>query len=234
MKFFRRPKPVKAISFDLDDTLYDNVPVMLNAEQQVQAFIQQRYPSLRDWRIEDWRALRLEVMQRYPELATNMTELRLKTLAIGLEKSGEQQIETHAQRIMEEFLRHRNAVTISAETHQLLTRLKQRYPLFALSNGNVNVDEIGLADYFSAVIQPSVSIRGKPHEDMFKLAQSYLPDIPASAWLHVGDHPVSDVVGAQRAGWQTAWFNDGLGRPEHLRVLPTIELSRVTDLLDIL
>ena len=32
MQFFRRWQPPKIISFDLDDTLYDNVPVMQTAE----------------------------------------------------------------------------------------------------------------------------------------------------------------------------------------------------------
>ena len=45
MQFFRRWQPPKIISFDLDDTLYDNVPVMQTAEHSVQQYIVDKFPE---------------------------------------------------------------------------------------------------------------------------------------------------------------------------------------------
>ena len=47
MHFYRRLKPIKAITFDLDDTLYDNYPVILKTTEESHRFLQAYHPSLR-------------------------------------------------------------------------------------------------------------------------------------------------------------------------------------------
>ena len=41
MHFYRTLMPIAAMTFDLDDTLYDNVPVMDKTEEETLAFIRQ-------------------------------------------------------------------------------------------------------------------------------------------------------------------------------------------------
>ena len=43
MEFFRRLSGIRAISFDLDDTLYDNRPVIEHAEQWMVAHMRDAY-----------------------------------------------------------------------------------------------------------------------------------------------------------------------------------------------
>lgn len=236
MQFFRRLHPVRAVSFDLDDTLYDNVPVMLRAEQAVRDFMAKEFPQTAVWQAQDWLRHRQQIMQANSDLASNMTQLRLTALTEALRhfQVPEHELPAAAQAGFEHFMQHRNAVDIAAQTHQCLSQLAERLPLFALSNGNVDVHEIGLGSYFTAIFQPSEQLRGKPFGDMFAAAQAVLPDLAAQHWLHVGDSASADVLGAHRAGWQSAWFTRGLGRTEHLQVLPTMAYSQLPELTQLL
>ncbi|MDX1705886.1 HAD-IA family hydrolase [Pseudidiomarina sp.] len=234
MQFFRRLQPVQVLSFDLDDTLYPNAPVMRAAEQAVHSYLCERHPQVAHWTAEDWARRRLHMMGRDQDLASDMTALRLATLSEGFREAGIGNVEAAAEAAMQEFLKHRNAVEMEASTRHNLERLAAHYPLFALSNGNVSVDAIGLSDYFTGIFQPRKGRRGKPHPDMFDEARQLLPDIPPSGWLHIGDSPTADVLGACRAGWQTAWFTGGLGVSGQLHVLPSLafdDFSRLTDFL---
>lgn len=236
MQFFRRWRPVQALSFDLDDTLYDNVPVMIRAERAGFEFLRSHYPQTAAWSIADWAHRRSHLMLTNARLASDMTALRLATIEQGLLAAGVSAAEAAAgaEQGLAVFLRERNQVTIDPQVHQLLAELGQRYPLLALSNGNVNVQTIGLAQYFSLILQPSAQRRGKPHGDMFVAAQQHLPRLKAHEFLHIGDSPTADILGAQRAGWQSAWFAGGLGHPEQFKVLPTLRFDRLHELAELL
>lgn len=49
MRFYRPLGRIAALTFDLDDTLYDNRPVILRTEQEALAFMQNYHPSLRSF-----------------------------------------------------------------------------------------------------------------------------------------------------------------------------------------
>lgn len=230
MQFHRRWHLPKVISFDLDDTLYDNVPVMQRTEEVAHSYIAEQYPQTAEWDMHHWRRFREEVSRTDETLASDMTKLRLKTLELGLEKFGVDDSARAANTIMDVFLSERSNFEVPQDSIKLLEALSQRYKLIALSNGNVNADKIGLAKYFELVIQPGDGIRGKPLPDMFAAAERKLPELQPHEFLHVGDHPYSDILGAQRHGWQSAWLTSGLGTTAHLSVLPTVTLHNLNQL----
>lgn len=53
MRFYRPLGRIAALTFDLDDTLYDNRPVILRTEQEALAFMQNYHPSLRSFQNVD-------------------------------------------------------------------------------------------------------------------------------------------------------------------------------------
>ncbi|MDN7124718.1 HAD-IA family hydrolase [Pseudidiomarina terrestris] len=236
MQFFRRLQPVQALSFDLDDTLYDNVPVMQKAEAESYRALCQRYPEAARWSVQQWAQRRWQLMQNEPDLASDMTALRLATLSRGLQELGvaEAAARQGADDIFATFLHFRNQVQIAPDTHQLLQALAERYPLVALSNGNVDTAAIGLRDYFSAVVQPGSGLRGKPHSDMFAKIGPLFPQIAPQGWLHVGDSPYADILGAQRMGWQTAWYRSGIYVADQLHVLPVFAFDELRQLQQLL
>lgn len=224
MQFYRRPKPISALSFDLDDTLYDNVPVIRAAEAAGYRALCELFPQAKQWSQQQWAARRWQLMKTEPDLASDMTLLRLATLQRGLMALGveESLAKVGAEQGLQAFLSARNQVEVPAQTHSMLAALGQHYPLIAISNGNVDTQAIGLRDYFTHVIQPGNGRRGKPYPDMFLHAQEQYPKIAPHSWLHIGDSPLADVLGANRVGWQAAWFTGGLYDEHGLVVLPTL------------
>lgn len=234
IQFHRRLRPVQVISFDLDDTLYDNGPVMQRAEQALVDYLHQQYPQTQSLAVKDWRALRDRVAASDPDLATNMTALRLTTLEQGLVASGVAIASSRqaSEDAMAEFLSYRNRVDVAAEVHQLLAALSQRFALIAVSNGNADIAEMGLGSYFSHAWQPTAALRGKPTTDMFEAARRALGFAPGEL-LHIGDHPVSDVQGAARFGAQSVWLNES-GRPHpQLTWLPSVTITHLPALHEI-
>lgn len=229
VRFHRRLLPVSVISFDLDDTLYDNGPVMQAAEQQVQDFICQYYPQTKDWDIKHWQQRRLKLMREHESLRSDMTRLRLATLEQGFTEAQVLEPKRAAETVMQQFLFHRSNFSVAASTHELLRSLARQFRLVAVSNGNVDCDRIGLSQHFQLIVQPGDGLRGKPFSDMFERVKAEL-DVKSEQILHIGDHPISDVVGAQRSGCQSAWFTGGLGKHEQLSTLPTFQFDQLNDL----
>lgn len=230
LKFHRRVNAVSVISFDLDDTLYDNVPVMQRSEANVQQFIVKNYPQTAHWHANDWRQRRLTLMQQHTQLASDMTALRLATLVQGFTEAGVNNPQHAAHRVMQEFHHHRSNFKPPLQTHRVLKQLKQSFNLCAISNGNVNCERIGLASYFDVILQPTAKLRGKPYPDMFTTALAHYAIHPQQM-LHIGDHPYSDVFGAHRAGCHSGWFSAGLGSPNELTLVPSLSFDKLEDLL---
>lgn len=84
MRCYLRPQNIRAISFDLDDTLYDNEPHILNAEAELMQFLHQAYPLTQAWQPQQWRLLKLQLLQQNPALAHDTSAARIATLHKGL------------------------------------------------------------------------------------------------------------------------------------------------------
>jgi putative hydrolase of the HAD superfamily len=49
------------------------------------------------------------------------------------------------------FMAERSKIEVSEATHALLARLAARYPLAVITNGNLDLEQAGLAGYFTLV-----------------------------------------------------------------------------------
>ena len=235
IQFHRRLRPVKVISFDLDDTLYDNRPVMQCAEQALVEHLHEHFPQTRHWQLDDWRAMRDALALKDSMLAGNMTALRITTLHQGLRQAGvpDRMARQASEAAMAHFLTFRNRIEVAPEVHRLLDALAGRFPLVAISNGNADISQFGLQPYFAGAWQPSDKVRGKPTTDMFIAAQQALGFHP-SELLHIGDHPISDVQGAARFGAQSVWLNESGQANPSLTWLPTVTVQKLPLINDIL
>jgi putative hydrolase of the HAD superfamily len=77
-----------------------------------------------------------------------------------------------------------------------------------VTNGNADLDRIGIADLFDAFVSARTAGAAKPDPRIFSAAVQ-AGGHPAGRTLHVGDHPEHDVVGAREAGLCSAWVNRG-------------------------
>ncbi len=81
-----------------------------------------------------------------------------------------------------------------------------RYRLFAVSNGNADLQRCGVADLFDGHVSAIAAGAAKPDARIFA-ALRRMAGVSAAEVLHVGDDPIADVVGAMRAGMQAVWLN---------------------------
>ncbi|MGR5129629.1 5-amino-6-(5-phospho-D-ribitylamino)uracil phosphatase YigB [Photobacterium swingsii] len=237
MQFYRPLKPIKALTFDLDDTLYDNRPVIRRAEQAMYDWLHSEHPVSRMLTVADWMALKLQLAKVDPWLRHDVTLWRFELLKIGLMQLGYSlnQATQAANEGVATVLAVRNQVDVPPETHRVLALLAQRVPLVAITNGNVDAEKIGLSGYFSHLLQAGRDGAAKPAPDMFTRA-AQLINVPRENILHVGDHLHTDVAGALLNGYQACWFNDldrCLQREPRARRLPDIEISSLAALLDV-
>lgn len=212
MKLFIRPEAFSVISFDLDDTLYDNRPIIRQAEAASQLFLNQQYPKSQAWQIGDWHRLKLTLIKQRPELRHDPSLARQVMLECGLVKLGydARTAKLGTIAVFDHFAMHRSHFSVSQQVLELLGTLKQQYRLIGITNGNVDYQRIGLGDLLEFVLHPGKGTRQKPAADMFVQAAKRL-NIPLEHILHVGDSAMSDVVGARQAGCQAVWLNPGFG-----------------------
>jgi len=242
MKFYRRLTNVKAISFDLDDTLYSNKPIMQAIEKKMIAYFAKLavihtspLKSQQALNHHFWLPFRQQAILSQPDLAHDVVLVRLVTYRLGFIKLGlsEGAAEQQAQAALDYFIALRSDFIVPESSLELLKYLSGKYPLVAISNGNVDTKALGIAHYFQHIYHAGWQTNGqllrqKPTGDMFYLACQKLA-IKPSQLLHVGDCGRADIQGALLAGCQTAWLSCyDVGKP--IIALPHIELSHVSQL----
>lgn len=238
MRFYRQIDQIKAMTFDLDDTLYDNRPVIRRVEQAMVAWLYQHHPISATESISWWSDLKQRVASDNPWLLNDVTQWRFTQIEQGLSLLGydAERAQQAANEAIQEVHRLRSDFTVPAESHRVLTALSQAIPLVAITNGNVDLERIGLDQYFSLILKAGPNGYAKPHHDMFDQARQYL-GLEADQILHVGDHLVSDVQGAVNSGYKACWFNDqevSVRQSSRARVLPDVEISYLKQLLDLI
>lgn len=238
MHFYRPLGPLRALTFDLDDTLYDNRPVIQRTEQQATAFLQAYHPALASIQRQDLQQWRQRLRQREPEIYHDVTQWRWRSIEMAMLHAG---LDAGAARrgadaAMADFAHWRSAIDVPRDTHLTLGALGQRWPLVAITNGNADPHACGLGDYFTLILRAGPDGRAKPYHDMFARAAEQLGLAPQQI-LHVGDDLTADVTGALRYGMQACWINDrgsNFRQAAGARLLPHLEISRLASLTALL
>jgi len=201
---------IRVISLDLDDTLWPVGPVIAAAEQALIDWLRSRHPAAAHGHdVSSMRALRSRVAQEFPERSHDMTFLRHRALTAQFAAAGLPA--GLSDEALEVFLHARNRVEFYDDVRPALDRLRSRYRLFALSNGNADLHRCGIGDMFDGHVTAIAAGAAKPDARIYA-ALIRMAGVGAAEILHVGDDPLADVDGARRAGMQTIWLNRGGGR----------------------
>jgi FMN hydrolase / 5-amino-6-(5-phospho-D-ribitylamino)uracil phosphatase len=105
--------------------------------------------------------------------------------------------------------------------------------LVALSNGNAQLDLIGLHGYFKASISAKEFGASKPALSIFVAAASAVGVLPHEV-LHIGDDAALDVMGALNAEMQAVWLNREEKLWPYEDKTPTVEVYSLADVCDML
>jgi putative hydrolase of the HAD superfamily len=196
---------LRAIAFDLDDTLWEVGPVIARAERRLLEWLRQHYPRIPErFTADDMRAARMQLARERPELAHDVTHLRLTTLASHARDCGYE--EAIAEAAFEVFFAARNEVELYRDVQPALARLRSRFRLATLSNGNADLARIGLHEHFAVSLSARDVGAGKPDPRGF-LAVAVRLGVEPGEIAYVGDDPRIDVAGARAAGLRTVWIN---------------------------
>ncbi|MFC0676665.1 HAD family hydrolase [Lysobacter korlensis] len=227
--------PIRAITLDLDDTIWPVVPSIVRAEAALDAWLREHAPrTAARWPMEARRVLREQVDAEHPHLSHDFTRQRLITLERMLREAGDDVGLVDAA--FEAYFAARCEVEHYADSVDALERMAARVPLAALSNGNACLTRIGLMPLFRFQLGAREHGCAKPDPSIFLAACARLQCEPAQV-LHVGDDIETDVVGAHRAGLRTCWINrvehaDPVRRWPRDDVRPDLEFPTLAALAD--
>ncbi len=199
---------IKVIAFDLDDTLWNNRPVLINAEKQLNFWLQAEVPHLK-YNVVEMRSLRNKVLEHEPDLTNRITELRRKIIEHAIQLSGiEQSTATDlSHRAMKVFIIARNKIEFYEGAMEAIEQLADRFLLGALTNGNADIRLLGLDKHFSFAFSAEEVGAPKPAHDLFHKALAHTETQPHQM-VYVGDDPVLDIDSANAAGLHTVWVKN--------------------------
>ena len=197
---------IRAISLDLDDTLWPIWPTIQRAEGALHAWLAINAPGTAALfeSPEALREIRNRIGHERPDLQHDMSALRRESIRQALIQAGDDP--RLAEAAFEAFFAERQNVVLFPDALPALAFLADRYPLVGLTNGNADLARVGLARFFTANVSARAFGLAKPDARIFHAAAAAAGVEPHQV-LHVGDDVLLDVLGARDAGMQAAWVN---------------------------
>lgn len=197
---------VTVIAFDLDDTLWPCMPTIHRAEDTLYQWLRRHYPRITEnhdpQQLVD---LRRDFSKREIRYSIDMTAMRrdfLEFLGERYDYDGE----GLSRQGFEVFFEARQQVDFYADVLPCLRRLKRRFRLGAITNGNASVEHVGLGDLIEHAVSAADLQAAKPDPIIYRHLAERFETQPAQI-VYVGDHPAYDVQGSIDAGFHAVWIN---------------------------
>lgn len=225
---------IKAISFDVDGTLWDFEDALARgldaALREVQVIDPEGTEGLTvDHLDQAW------VVERDRQWGTITDLVKLRNDAMRRAFVGIDTPDNHlANRATDAYLEERNRNSRPFDdVVPGLDALHEMYTLGTLTNGSMRPERLGLEKYFEFIVM-SVEHGGieKPDPRIFEIAVREARCEPHEL-LHVGDHIEYDVRGANDAGVRSVWLNR-TGESSVHGVKPDLEVTSLREMTDAL
>lgn len=225
---------IKAVSFDVDGTLWDFDAVMRRALGKTLLELQGVEPeaaAMLD--VDKVVAIRERVESELRGAVSDLNEIRLESFRQVVREIGRPD-DALASRLCDVYFTHRSAGRrLFDDVLPTLKALKHRYTLGVVSNGNSYPEHFGLEGLiaFAVYAQDHGGIQ-KPDPRIFQIA---LDEAGCSAgeMVHVGDSLEIDVAGARNAGVRSVWLNRN-GDAARPGIAPDAEIASLRELSQIL
>lgn len=217
------------VSFDLDETLWEFMPMMEGALRRTIERLEERIPALAG-------TLTVEVLHAYRAAldgeAGTYEELRMESFRRALADRGV--VEEGLPRWMVDVWMAERV--FSVELHpdvepELDLLARAGHLLGAITNGNFPVEKLDVARRFAFVVHAERVGELKPAAAPFLHAAELSGGQP-ERWVHVGDDLDTDVAGAQACGMKAVWINRS-GRPLPEGYAPDAELPSLAGLAEL-
>jgi putative hydrolase of the HAD superfamily len=118
---------------------------------------------------------------------------------------------------------------------EVLVYLKTNYKIGMITNGKViiqygKIDKLKLRGYFDTIVVSEEAGFKKPNKAIFEIALKNL-NLSSEECIYIGDHPVNDIDGADKAGMKTIWIKVNQPWKHDLTVKPLKTINRLNELL---
>jgi len=199
---------IKAILFDFDGTLSNR---QMNAYLMYRDFLKSYFPDLNEIEFE-------AVLQDMLTFDCNGTTATHQRMIPFINKYGDLLSDDFNNRFTEFSLKNMYRFTVlKDETIEVLEKLKGKYKLGILSNGNPfsqhhKISQVKIEDYFDTILVSGDLGIHKPDVKIFEYAAKQL-GVRCEECLMVGDVFSSDILGAIKAGMLPVWILEDTERP---------------------
>ncbi len=222
------------IYFDLDNTLLHHS----KAEAAAHKAVYEQFPELQsvqlDQWIEEYKKVNLRLWEWYQQDKIDRFHVQharffetMHNLELPAEKSAI---------IGEQYMKHYSNFWEWVDGAQnALISLSAKYSTGIITNGFSDTQmkkfqRLSIAQHCKCLVISEEIGKMKPHPSVFEYAQN-LAEVPAESILYVGDSYSSDIIGANRAGWKTAWFTS-LTEKNGNEMLADFEFTDFQELID--
>ncbi|WP_231891465.1 HAD family hydrolase [Paenibacillus swuensis] len=128
-----------------------------------------------------------------------------------------------------------NEATLMSHAEEVLSFCKNRYKLGLITNGMDSIQygkiqRLNIKHYFDSIVVSEGAGVKKPDRRIFDIALREL-ELSAEECIYVGDHPKNDMEGAALAGLQTIWLEVNQPWRDDLNVVPLKKLRQLRELI---
>jgi putative hydrolase of the HAD superfamily len=193
------------VSFDLDETLWEFMPMMDGALRATLAALEERRPDLDGViTLEELHRVRAEVAESH---AGTFSEIRRESFRRVLADHGVVE-DGLAEWMVTTWMDARvTKVVLHPDVEPAMRELARAgHTLGAITNGNFPIARLPLAEAFSFMVHAENVGAPKPAAAPFQHAVELIGGDPAR-WVHVGDEIETDIKGAQAMGMHAVWIN---------------------------
>ncbi|EJC6853539.1 HAD-IA family hydrolase [Vibrio parahaemolyticus] len=235
---------LKAIFFDMDETLCGTSQADKAAGQKFAAWIQQTYPQVSDPQAFLQRYLQgvyKKLNAEFPQLVALLPDenaFRCGLIQTILAENGIHIDAEQAQQAQHYFDSARmGAFTFFPGVKEMLTDLRKHYKLVVITNGSIfsqhpKLKATQMDEWVDHIIVGGEEPEEKPAASIFQKALN-LVDIKPEEALHIGDSLAADIAGANNMGILSVWVN-ATGASNPTEITPNFEIRETVELKEIL
>nr|WP_245398290.1 HAD family hydrolase [Vibrio parahaemolyticus] len=235
---------LKAIFFDMDETLCATSQADKAAGQKFAAWIQQTYPQVSDPQAFLQRYLQgvyKKLNAEFPQLVALLPDenaFRCGLIQTILAEDGIHIDAEQAQQAQHYFDSARiGAFTFFPGVKEMLTDLRKHYKLVVITNGPIfsqhpKLKATQMDEWVDHIIVGGEEPEEKPAASIFQKALN-LVDIKPEEALHIGDSLAADIAGANNMGILSVWVN-ATGASNPTEITPNFEIRETVELKEIL
>ena len=228
---------MKAIIFDVDDTLYNQVIPFKKA-------IEKNFPNNNidiDKLYEMSRRFSDEVFELTERGEMNLEKMHVYRIQEAFKYFGTTISQEEARTFQKDYQNNQKEITLLPDIQDSFDFVsKQHITMGIITNGPIEhqknkIKQLGLEKWIqksNMFISSEVGI-AKPDVRLFEFVQKQMNLVPSETY-YIGDSFENDIVGASNAGWNTIWINRKNKKSSNKNVNPDFIVSEQNDIISVL